>query len=372
MLFPSLPSLSALLLVLSLCGPATLARNIPVVHQHLARGAESHQWTNGQRLAAGLPPHAPRKLMRATPTEPNVAKRHAPSASPSLSAFANLPIAATETRTGRIEARTVADDASLGFVQLSSVEGSGVSLKFATESDDASVVTFTSSGLTPFDIATTGDSPLFLGGSGTIAIATGSTRTATLSSVLQTSPHARPMATGGESAIWTLDAATQKLVPLWVNPDGAHAKTTLAYSATDGALLLTGDVDAYNQAHPEAPVAEAALYYRPALAGLSHGPQYLVPRCNWNDRTQTTGNEHDYDYDDGHLHYAPALLAPPLIRFHLPPPATARTSSFTLEPSIFDGALLSSLRTLPPSRAGRAVQAVSTPVVQPKSPGKGS
>ncbi|RDX45958.1 hypothetical protein OH76DRAFT_917500 [Lentinus brumalis] len=267
MLFPSLPSLSALLLVLSLCGPATLARNIPVVHQHLARGAESHQWTNAQRLAAGLPPHAPRKLMRATPTEPNVAKRHAPSASPSLSAFANLPIAATETRTGRIEARTVADDASLGFVQLSSVEGSGV-LKFAKESDDASVVTFTSSGLTPFDIATTGDSPLltgdsplFLGGSGTIAIATASTRTATLSSVLQTSPHARPMATGGESAIWTLDAATQKLVPLWVNPDGAHAKTTLAYSAIDGALLLAGDIDAYNQAHPEAPVTEAALYY---------------------------------------------------------------------------------------------------------------
>ncbi len=101
------------------------------------------------------------------------------------------------------------------------------------------------------------------------------------------------MATGGESAIWTLDAATQKLVrecprppyrairtgldsgttaALWVNPDGAHAKTTLVYSATDGALLLTGDIDAYNQAHPEAPVAEAvsgfSLTRTPTLSSM--------------------------------------------------------------------------------------------------------
>ena len=35
----------------------------------------------------------------------------------------------------------------------------------------------------------------------------------------------------------------------WVNPDGSHPKTTLAYisssSSSDGALLLTGDIDAY-------------------------------------------------------------------------------------------------------------------------------
>ncbi|RPD52393.1 hypothetical protein L226DRAFT_258859 [Lentinus tigrinus ALCF2SS1-7] len=256
MLFPSLPSLSALLLVASLFGssaPAALARSIPEVNKNVARGAEADRWTNGQRLAAGLPPHAPRKLKRATPTEPNVAKRHVPSPSPSPAAFANLHVAVTETRTGRIEARTVADDASLGFVRLSS---SGVSL-----GSDGADVTFTTSGSTPFSIATTEESPLYLGGSGTSAIATGTTRTATLSSVPATSPHARPMATGGESAIWTLDAASQKLVPYWVNPDGSHPKTTLAYSTTDGALLLTGDIDAYNQAHPSAPLVEAALYY---------------------------------------------------------------------------------------------------------------
>ena len=99
MLLPTLPSLSlsALVLLCSLCSllaPPALARALPevLVSKHLARGAEASQWTNGQRLAAGLPPHAPRKLKRATPTEPNVARRHAPSPSPSRAAFANLPV----------------------------------------------------------------------------------------------------------------------------------------------------------------------------------------------------------------------------------------------------------------------------------------
>ena len=43
---------------------------------------------------------------------------------------------------------------------------------------------------------------------------------------------------------------------LWVNPDGSHASTVLAHSASDDALILTGDVDAYNRAHPDAPVSE--------------------------------------------------------------------------------------------------------------------
>ena len=51
----------------------------------------------------------------------------------------------------------------------------------------------------------------------------------------------------------------------WVNPDGSHPKTTLAYisspssssssSSADGALLLTGDIDAY--VDTEAHVVEA-------------------------------------------------------------------------------------------------------------------
>ena len=37
-----------------------------------------------------------------------------------------------------------------------------------------------------------------------------------------------------------------------MNPDGSHPRTSAAYRATDGALVLTGDVAAYNAAHPGA------------------------------------------------------------------------------------------------------------------------
>ncbi|TBU27461.1 hypothetical protein BD311DRAFT_807702 [Dichomitus squalens] len=70
-------------------------------------------------------------------------------------------------------------------------------------------------------------------------------------------PHARPSVAGSESAIWTIDANTLGLSPLWVNPDGSHVRTALAYSpsAPDG-LFLTGDVGAYNEAHTGAPASE--------------------------------------------------------------------------------------------------------------------
>ncbi len=35
----------------------------------------------------------------------------------------------------------------------------------------------------------------------------------------------------------------------WVNPDGSHPRTRVAVRARDGALVLTGDVGAYNEAH---------------------------------------------------------------------------------------------------------------------------
>ena len=58
----------------------------------------------------------------------------------------------------------------------------------------------------------------------------------------------------------------------WVNPDGSHPKTTLAYisspssSSSDTALLLTGDIDAYTDT--EAHVVEAVS--RLSEARLSH------------------------------------------------------------------------------------------------------
>ncbi|KAI0738193.1 hypothetical protein C8Q80DRAFT_262862 [Daedaleopsis nitida] len=257
MLFQSLPSLAALLLVLLATvspTPGAFARSIPAAgFKNAVLSADAKHWTNAKRLAAGLPPHAPRHHKRATPTEPNVAKRAVPSASPSPVAFALLDSAAPSSVTGFIEARTVNGDARLGLVRLTS---SGITLGDTI----GTPVSFTTVGSTPFSITTIGESPAYIGGLGTSAISSGSDRSATLGSVRLTTPHARPMATGGESAIWSLDAATQKLVPYWVNPDGSHPKTSIVYVPSTKTLTLVGDVSAYNQAHPDAPASEVALH----------------------------------------------------------------------------------------------------------------
>ena len=69
-----------------------------------------------------------------------------------------------------------------------------------------------------------------------------------------------------------------------MNPDGSHASTVLAHSTStsasdnDGALVLTGDVDAYNRAHPDAPVSEvvsARASLSPSLAYWQKTASYL-------------------------------------------------------------------------------------------------
>ncbi|PIL34555.1 hypothetical protein GSI_03333 [Ganoderma sinense ZZ0214-1] len=261
MLFLSLSSLSAVFftfLFFVASSPAALASHAALDHGIFARSSPE-TWTNAQRLAAGLPPLAPRRFKRATPTEPGVPRRHAPSPSPSAHVKHPIHLAPVKTSyTGTLQARTVPGNSSLGFVRLSS---SGVTLG----GDNASRVTFTAVGTLPFSIATvTGganEEPSFLGAVGKTAIASGSASAAALSNVVQTPAHARPTSsTGSESAIWTIDANTRRLTALWVNPDGSHVNTVLAHGASAGALVLTGDVDAYNRAHPDAPVSEVALY----------------------------------------------------------------------------------------------------------------
>ena len=96
MLVQSLPSLSALLLslllLLTLVAPshsAAVPRFLPATKSlNRPRADAANAWTNAQRLAAGLPPKAPRHIKRATPTVQNLALRNAPSPSPS--AFVNL------------------------------------------------------------------------------------------------------------------------------------------------------------------------------------------------------------------------------------------------------------------------------------------
>ena len=50
----------------------------------------------------------------------------------------------------------------------------------------------------------------------------------------------------------------------WVNPDGSHPKTTLAYisssSSSDTALLLTGDIDAYTDTEAHAVVEAVSRF----------------------------------------------------------------------------------------------------------------
>ncbi|KAI1793753.1 hypothetical protein LXA43DRAFT_204475 [Ganoderma leucocontextum] len=265
MLLLSLSSLSAIFFALFFFAsnsPAALASHVGLDHMNLARSSPETAWTNAQRLAAGLPPLAPRRFKRATPTEPGIGKRAAPSPSPSAHGrhpfHHGVHLAVENSYTGTLQARTVSSNTSLGFLRLSS---SGVALG----GDNGTSVTFTAVGTLPFNIATmtdnTNEVPSFLGAVGNAAIANGSASAAALSNVFQTSPHARPTLSGSESAIWTMDANTGKLTPLWVNPDGSHARSVLAYSASDDALLLTGDVSAYNRAHPGSPVSEVALFF---------------------------------------------------------------------------------------------------------------
>ncbi|KAI8977795.1 hypothetical protein BD414DRAFT_155933 [Trametes punicea] len=305
---PSVSSLSALVLALCLlvAHSPVFALSIPPSIKSPPRVKSvrsADQWTNAQRLAAGLPPRAPRTFKRATSTSGNVfvpapVKRSAPSPSPSPFALSKGKPVPT-SYAGHIVARHLGSNDAVGYLRVSS---SGVSLG---GDKDSAHVTFTTSGSnTLFSInnvvsGTTSDAETtastqetaFIGATGTSALGGGSAKyvhqksgcarfslfgtwisdthlppsphysTVALGNVKQTAPHARPAVTGGESTIWTFDASSQALTAHWVNPDGSHPKTRVAYSAHDGSLVLTGDVDAYNKAHPDDPVTEVALYF---------------------------------------------------------------------------------------------------------------
>ncbi|KAI0643357.1 hypothetical protein C8Q79DRAFT_173822 [Trametes meyenii] len=261
------PFLPALLLTLGLLVAHSAALSIPPSLRAPARVKSvrsNEQWTNAQRLAAGLPPRAPRKYYKratstlANPLGPAPVKRSAPSPSPSP--YYARPQVET-SYSGRLAARLAGTDTPAGYVRASP---SGVaSVAFTTFGPRALF------DISHIDVALASDPEAFqrsqetpfIGASGTVALGTGSASAVALHRVQQTAPHARPAATGGESTIWTYDAATGSLTAHWVNPDGSHPKTRVAYRARDGALFLAGDVDAYNAAHAGDPVAEVTLYF---------------------------------------------------------------------------------------------------------------
>ncbi|KAI9059839.1 hypothetical protein FKP32DRAFT_1605769 [Trametes sanguinea] len=271
-----LPSLSCLpVLLLALCllvvhSPVS-ALSIPANLKSPSRvkslrSRAPEKWTNAQRLAAGLPPRAPRTYKRVTstvadPLAPAPVKRTAPSPSPSPFAHSKPAV----SYTGRIVARHPGKDDVVGFLRAPS---SGVALG---NNESSTTVTFkTPGGNSLFSItnvtssdaeASSTQEASLIGASGTSALGAGSANAVTLETVKQTAPHARPALTGGESTIWTFDVSTKALTAHWVNPDGSHPKTRVAYNAHNGTLVLTGDVDAYNKAHADEPVTEVALYF---------------------------------------------------------------------------------------------------------------
>ncbi|KAI0668218.1 hypothetical protein C8Q78DRAFT_1081603 [Trametes maxima] len=269
------PFLPALLLTLCLLVAHSAALSIPPSLKAPARVKSvrsDEQWTNAQRLAAGLPPRAPRKYYKratstlANPLGPAPVKRSAPSPSPSP--YYARPQVET-SYSGRLAARLAGTDTPAGYVRASP---SGVSLGGVADSASVAFTTFGPRALfdiSHIDVALASDPEAFqrsqetpfIGASGTAALGTGSASAAPLNRVQQTAPHARPAAAGGESTIWTYDAATRSLTAHWVNPDGSHPKTRVAYRARDGALFLAGDVGAYNAAHAGDPVAEVTLYF---------------------------------------------------------------------------------------------------------------
>ncbi|KAI0824441.1 hypothetical protein BC628DRAFT_1420175 [Trametes gibbosa] len=302
MLFSSLPSLSILLLTLFLlvAHSPTSALSIPPnlkspPRVKSLRGQDS--WTNAQRLAVGLPPRAPRTYKRATstnPLEPAPVKRSAPSPSPSPYAYAKARPVVETSYSGHIVARYAGTDVVAGSVQASD---SGVTL--GGDADSARVTFATSGPRALFSIskldAGTGvsvpatEAGAFIGATGTAALGAGASRlleydsplcarasalpasahtsdagvysAVLLNHVHQTSAHARPAASGSESAIWLFDASARALTAHWVNPDGSHPKTEVAMRVRDGALVLTGDVGAYNRAHAQDPVYEVTLQF---------------------------------------------------------------------------------------------------------------
>ncbi|KAH9850985.1 hypothetical protein C2E23DRAFT_860967 [Lenzites betulinus] len=180
---------------------------------------------------------------------------HTPAAALSIPrpSSSRRPRALVETAyAGHIVARyTGADAAVAGSVRASASgvtlggDADGAHITFATAGPRA---LFSISSLGAVEIGT--DTTSFIGASGTAALGAGSPSAVLLNSVPQTSAHARPATTGSESAIWLFDASTGALTAHWVNPDGSHPRTRVAARARDGALVLTGDVAAYNAAAP--------------------------------------------------------------------------------------------------------------------------
>ncbi|KAF9022533.1 hypothetical protein BDZ89DRAFT_1137271 [Hymenopellis radicata] len=223
--------------------------------------------TNAKRMARGLGPATP-NFERATilpgrrhiPTRMGSARRSVPSGS------VNTPV------TGTIKITRADNGALVGYVNEDYTSGGTRRYGITTDAANALQVTtlVTQNSYTTIELQeptpTDAAHPLLGAVVGPANsgdnLSSGSYNYALLTGTSHTDANSPPSAAGNsyssqnsESTIWTylpsIDLpSTQQLTAQWVNPDGSKPTTFLYYLPGSNALLLTGDVSAFNSAFP--------------------------------------------------------------------------------------------------------------------------
>lgn len=227
MLFRTLPLFFAFAALLALVGTANAAPTE-------AESLESREWTNSKRMAAGLPPRAPKRKS----AKPSLTARQYPSPSPSST---------VQTFKGRIAIKTSVAAPFIGYVSGGSP--ARVDVKGAYGGDLDIQLTTQLLSKVPVNIEATngGFSPVFIGGSGDEFLSAHSSSSVPITNVPATLAYARPSGSGA-SAIWVFDYRTHQLIPRWTNIDGSAPNVVIGYNWQKNELFLTGDLAVYNAA----------------------------------------------------------------------------------------------------------------------------
>ncbi|GLB41930.1 hypothetical protein LshimejAT787_1005300 [Lyophyllum shimeji] len=228
------------------------------------------QETNGQRMARGLPPLAPKfgrnvpgrsGVRRATPA--GAAKRNIPSGLPPI------------PYSGRLEARKE-DGSVLGIVKNSNCSSpiGGLNLN-NTDQDLLVAFNAPAHGRGPFDIIAINPlftEPYYVGAAGTTLVNTldlTSKNTLAFTNVQQTAANSIPVLFTFndtllvESAIWSIHRKTREITAHYVNGDGTKPDTIIAYDATQNVLFFVGNITAYNE-NNDSPASAIKLFLVPS------------------------------------------------------------------------------------------------------------
>ncbi|KAF9533268.1 hypothetical protein CPB83DRAFT_846162 [Crepidotus variabilis] len=203
--------------------------------------------SNAVRLARGLPPRSPkfRRYLPGRRSPTIVARGPSPSNNP----------------TGTVIQVTRADNGALvGYVPNHYVNSATNRYGVTSDMSSALKVSYNGGELTetnapdaahPFLGAVVGPA------SNSNDLSTGSPDYALLTGSSHTAAGSPPASVGNsysgqnsESTIWNYNSASHGLTAAWINTDGTTAPTHLYYLGGSDALLLVGDVNAFNSAFP--------------------------------------------------------------------------------------------------------------------------